>query len=265
MTDAGVAAQHLRPRSEGPRYGELVPADPPQNGEPGSPAGGLQGTALIRELRRIQQRRENSHRGVGQPPQRDRSRAQEVRLLEDKRVLQDGTRKDSALNRLSSGTTQPPRLAGAGANRPGTAPGKPVPSGELAFRPGREPATKEPRPLGKATPNAELAFRPGREGAGNREPVRKQARPAPVLGKALARGESPPRSGRESPSDNPRPKPAPARAPGPPVMRRRARAASQEADIKRLTDTCLEHLKFGYRFVVKGESSSSAPVGQGAE
>jgi HlyD family secretion protein len=114
-----------------------------------------------------------------------------------------------------------------------------------------------------------------RPNSGTMEPLRV---PGPAGGPRLRAGPPQPmpradlavRPGRESMLEDPRPSPPAQRRAGklPTVsyaMASAARYADVSADVKRVADVCLKHLKVGYRFVVKGESGAFADDAQDAE
>jgi HlyD family secretion protein len=109
---------------------------------------------------------------------------------------------------------------------------------------------------------------------GSMEPPRVSAPPAgsprPRVGleNPTARAERAVRAGREITSAAPRLRPPTLRFAGEPSAVRAAptpRYADVAAEVKRVADVCLEHLKFGYRFVVKGENGAFAADVQAGE
>jgi HlyD family secretion protein len=141
MKEGGVARQQSRPRAEGLRYSEPRRSEERADAERPGNSDVPQGMALIRELRRIQQVRGDLRRTSGPPPKPNHPRSHEVRLLEDVK------QREPALNRPSSGTMEPPRVAAPAGN--------PRPTGGLAKemlraarngRGGREFAPEAPRP-----------------------------------------------------------------------------------------------------------------------
>ena len=107
-----------------------------------------------------------------------------------------------------------------------------------------------------------------RPGMGNREPPRVAApagslHPRAGIEKPMARGERGIRVGREIASEAPRLRPPMLRFAGEAPGVRRAppsvpRTGDFTAEAKRVADVGLQHLKFAYRFVVKGENGAFA-------
>jgi HlyD family secretion protein len=91
--------------------------------------------------------------------------------------------------------------------------------------------------------------------------------PRPRLEPAMARAERAVRAGRNITAEAPRLTPPMLRFAGePPGIRGApARYPALTAEVRRVADVCLEHLKFGYRFVVKGENGAFADDAQGGE
>jgi HlyD family secretion protein len=140
------------------------------------------------------------------------------------------------------------------------------PSGSLP--PPNHPRSHEVRLLEDVTRREPVLNRPSK---GSVEPPRVAAAaggPRPRLEQAMARGERAVRAGRNITAEAPRLTPPMLRFAGEPPGPRGApapRYPALTAEVKRVADVCLEHLKFGYRFVVKGENGAFADDGQGGE
>jgi HlyD family secretion protein len=140
------------------------------------------------------------------------------------------------------------------------------PSGALP--PSNHPRAHEVRLLEDVIRREPVLNRPSH---GSMEPPRGSAAgggPRPRLEHPMARPEPAGRAGRNIKAEAPRLRPPMLRfAGGSPGVRGAPapRYPDLTTEVKRIADVCLEHLKFGYRFVVKGESGAFADDAPGGE